>query len=859
MTRWFNLHSTRARLSIWLLIVLTPPLAVTLWLERQWRQHEQTDTSNYAAQWATLVAHRHGRVIDESRQWLHGLSATLAQLPQDPAVLRTVLEGIVEMEPHYVNVGVADRDGKIVMSGRPTTATLVQENGWFRRALQGKGFVVGDYELDSVTGRSNVTVGFPETDGSGNVTRVLFGIIEVDWVGEITRDEHLPPGTEVALIDGTGRILLHAPHPQDWMGRKAPQPLLASLGRPTSQALEARSDEGVNRLYGLKAVTPNVGDLHVAVGIPKEIATQEAESLLKFMVLGFALSLVFAVAVGAAGTELYFLRPLSRIVNTANRLKRGDLAARTGFAHNGDEITELGVVVDQMAEQVERRQRENLEQRHSLEFEKRRYYALVENSADGVILVNDSEKISYASPSTGRILGFPPEEIIGSDPFNLVHPEDRERLRRGFAEVGRAPRAYKAGSFRLMHKNGSWRCVGLVASNMLDEPSVKAIVVNYRDITDRRRAEDALRQAHEQLEERVQERTAALVSANVALEAQMSERIRVERALRKLSLAIEQTADCVMITDAKGIIEYVNPAYEALTGYSRWEAVGAKTSLVRSGKHSDSFYEAMWQRIETGEVFSSVFINRKKDGQIFYQDQTITPIRDANGAVTHFVSTGRDITHRRRTEEALRRLNEQLEHEAKRIASALHDEAGSFLTTAHITLADVARELPADKADRLGEVRKNLDQVEEQLRRLSHELRPRMLDDLGLVDALKFLADGVSLRTGVTVGIQASVEGRYPPLVETALYRMVQEALTNISKHACATKATVVLEEEDQKVLCSIRDDGRGFDFSTLSGGRGLGLIGIQDRLEAVGGRLEIVSVRGGGTELRTTIPLEVS
>jgi PAS domain S-box-containing protein len=335
----------------------------------------------------------------------------------------------------------------------------------------------------------------------------------------------------------------------------------------------------------------------------------------------------------------------------------------------------------------------------------------------------------------------------------------------------------------------------------------------------------------------------------------------MEHALGKLSLAIEQTADCVMVADSHGIIEYVNPAFENLTGYSRDEAVGARTSIVKSGKHTPAFYDAMWRRIGAGEVFSAIFINRKKDGQFFYEDQTITPIRDASGTVTHFVSTGRDITHRKRTEEALRRLNEQLEHEAKRIASALHDEAGGFLTTAHITLADVIRDVPPELGEQLRGVRRNLDQVEEQLRRLSHELRPRVLDDLGLLEALKFLIEGVSRRTGIDISIQASIEARFPPLVETALYRMVQEGLTNISKHAGASRATVVLEEEDQKVRCSIRDDGRGFDAGALErpGERGLGLVGIQDRLEAVGGTLEIFAIPGGGTELRTAVPLEAT
>lgn len=136
------------------------------------------------------------------------------------------------------------------------------------------------------------------------------------------------------------------------------------------------------------------------------------------------------------------------------------------------------------------------------------------------------------------------------------------------------------------------------------------------------------------------------------------QRREAEENLRKLSRVAEQTADHVIITNAAGTIEYVNPAFEQATGYSLAEAVGRTPRLLKSGNHPPGFYTALWKTLLEGRVFRAEFINRRKDGQIFIEDKTITPLTDAGGRITHYVSSGRDVTERKRTEEALRKSHE---------------------------------------------------------------------------------------------------------------------------------------------------------------------------------------------------------
>ena len=136
---------------------------------------------------------------------------------------------------------------------------------------------------------------------------------------------------------------------------------------------------------------------------------------------------------------------------------------------------------------------------------------------------------------------------------------------------------------------------------------------------------------------------------------------RTEGAHRQLASAIEQTADSVVITDRDGIIEYVNPAFETATGYSRAEALGKKPSLVKSGLHDDSFYRQMWITIGRGEPFRDIFVNRGKSGNLYFEEKTITPLKNGHGDITHFVSTGKDITARVMAEEENRHIQRFLD------------------------------------------------------------------------------------------------------------------------------------------------------------------------------------------------------
>ena len=315
----------------------------------------------------------------------------------------------------------------------------------------------------------------------------------------------------------------------------------------------------------------------------------------------------------------------------------------------------------------------------------------------------------------------------------------------------------------------------------------------------------------------------------------------------------ENANDMVFTTDLNGRITSINRAGERLSGYSHEEALQLDLKVM------------LPQAAAEGAILGLNDLRRRevemvsRDGRHILLEISMRPILEG-GHPVGMQGIARDITDRRNAESALRHLNNHLEDKAKRIAHALHDEAGQLLATVYLRVAEISGELAPPGRRRMEELRTLLDQVDDQLRRLAYELRPTILDDLGLVPACQFLAEGVSRRARVRIVVKGSTGGRLHPDIETALYRVAQEALANVGKHARARSATVEFERAGHHLRGSIRDDGMGFDVNgVLSrvGPQGLGLMGMRERVVALGGRLSVHSTAGQGTTVEFEVPLE--
>lgn len=259
----------------------------------------------------------------------------------------------------------------------------------------------------------------------------------------------------------------------------------------------------------------------------------------------------------------------------------------------------------------------------------------------GVTITDDSSRILLTNPAEAAMHGYEsPTDLVGLEAWKLA-PQDAHQEGRWIHKTGEGGWKRECWNVR---QNGTTFPVQLISTAITDP--------------------------------------AGDVIGTVTVSENITERWKKEDELRKLSAALEWSGDSVVITDARGTIEYVNQSFERVSGYSRNEVIGKNPRILKSDRHSPEYYRQMWQIILAGKAFRGEFVNRKKDGQIHSEEKTITPLRDANGIITHFVATGRDVTDRKRAEEVMRDQVTRL-MEAERIArlgSWRHDVATGVTT-----------------------------------------------------------------------------------------------------------------------------------------------------------------------------------
>lgn len=334
--------------------------------------------------------------------------------------------------------------------------------------------------------------------------------------------------------------------------------------------------------------------------------------------------------------------------------------------------------------------------------------------------------------------------------------------------------------------------------------------------------------------------------------------------LRQRSAALEAAANAIMITDRKGNVVWANPAFCAMTGYELAEVIDRNPrSFLKSGHQGPSVYHDLWTTILDGRVWRGEIVNRRKDGSLYPEDQTITPVRDDSGAITHFVAVKQDVTERRKNERRLEELSRHLvaaqEEERRRLAGELHDRTSPNLAAIGINL-EILAGLPAidaspDAADRLADVRALIDDTNASVRDICYHLRPAVLDHAGLEPALATLVKQFGRRTGVQAHFEGtSVQGRLSQQIESMCFRIVQEALTNCAKHANALEVQVRLQIDDA-VRLEIIDDGLGIS-PYPQGEEGLGMVTMREMAELTGGQLTIDSAPGKGTRVAVLIPI---
>lgn len=330
------------------------------------------------------------------------------------------------------------------------------------------------------------------------------------------------------------------------------------------------------------------------------------------------------------------------------------------------------------------------------------------------------------------------------------------------------------------------------------------------------------------------------------LKKSMQELIDIKFALDESSI--------VAITDSRGTITYINDQFSQISKYPREELLGQDHRILNSGYHSESFFKEMWKTIGSGKVWKGEIRNRAKDGTFYWVDTTIVPFMNDKGKPYQYLAIRYEITERKRVEQELQKMMTTIidvqEEERKRLSRNLHDGIGQNLYSHLITINRLLSEMDHPL---LLQMQTEAAQLIEEIRDISWELRPSVLDDLGLVPAIRSFLSRFSENYHIDVYFECVLNRRLDISIELTIYRIIQEALTNIRKYAEVSEAAVTIREMDQIIRVMIEDKGKGFDVDSQS--RGVGLFSMDERARAVGGELTINSSPDKGTRIILEVP----
>ena len=463
----------------------------------------------------------------------------------------------------------------------------------------------------------------------------------------------------------------------------------------------------------------------------------------------------------------------------------------------------------------------------------------------------------------GDLTGKRPEDV-GVDDDTLALWEDNNR--KAFAgDVVEGEVSFEVGGEVGFYHN--------VLSPITDQGQIRGILGVNIDITDRRHAEKELRKAHDELERRVEERTAQLVEANKKLVAEIGERKQVEEELRRSEeryrAIVDTQTELICRFQPDGTLTFVNDTICRSIGKNKEELIG------------ESFYpyihpdgrETVREQVESLSQDNPVVATEERvvmpNGEIHWWHWVNQAILDDDHDLVEVQGVGRDVTERRRMAKALELMRSKLlnlqEVERSRLSKVLHDTIGQNISILDFNLTTIEEVLDEVRLERIkgliDTMRAVIRETGDKLRDISSGLHPRQLLELGLVQGINDYIERFQRRTELEADTVIQVKELH--VEESAavnLYRIIQEAFTNIVKHSKCRSVSFVMEMAGSDLLVRIQDDGVGFSLEDISrldiDQRGLGLFIMEERAKAIGGSLEIHSEPNQGTEVRVEIPL---
>ena len=512
----------------------------------------------------------------------------------------------------------------------------------------------------------------------------------------------------------------------------------------------------------------------------------------------------------------------------------------------------------------------------SLEHSEQRFRSVVESAIDAIITIDSRGKIIFWNRQAEFMFGYSCEEILGR-PATVIMPQRyRDAHKNGMQRIvskGKSSASGKVLELEGLKKDGTEFPLELsLAKWETSEGSFFTAII--RDITGRKQAESALQKARDELEKRVAERTAELAEANTQLRQRITECEQAQTALQeselKYSTLVEDALIGVYIAQ-DGKIAFANDKFAEIYGYPKAELIGTESLNLVHPDDRSMVRQLREKRLRGMKVPSEYEIRGlKKDGATIWVMRSYSLI-NLNGrpAISGIVA---DMTKRRIAEDALRKSDKELrilsnqllsaeEKERKRIARELHDGIGQTLSAIKFSVENTIRDLqkPRSALDlkSLEGLIPLTQKTIEEVRRIVKDLRPAILDDLGILATIAwFCREFQNVYSNIWIEQKINIaENDIPSPLKTTIYRVLQEALNNVAKHSRADSVCLSVQKRSNAIELIVQDNGSGFDLekaiSLKPSQRGFGLASMRERAELEGGVFDIQSVIGQGTTIQ--------
>ncbi|MBP1153714.1 MULTISPECIES: PAS domain-containing sensor histidine kinase [unclassified Paenibacillus] len=333
-------------------------------------------------------------------------------------------------------------------------------------------------------------------------------------------------------------------------------------------------------------------------------------------------------------------------------------------------------------------------------------------------------------------------------------------------------------------------------------------------------------------------------------------RDRLKQSLKQLAdvkFALDESS-IVAVTDHRGTIQYVNDNFCEISKFDRDELIGQDHRIINSSFHSKEFMTDLWRTISSGQVWRGDIKNKTKDGMYYWVNTTIVPFQDDNGRPYQYLAIRNEVTQLKKVEEELKLMMGHVmqvqEDERRKFSRELHDGIGQSLFS---LLIQIDRLIGDTGMQQLSGLRSSVAGIIEDVRGLAWELRPSVLDDLGVVPAIRSYIESYSNHYGIKVYFDCNLRKRLEANKETTIYRIIQEALTNLAKYAEVSEARVKFHEFDDYIEVRVEDQGIGFTRETDA--KGVGLFSMEERARSVHGQITILSKPGEGTKVTLIVP----